>query len=210
MAPYYEIVEGVRLPARLGGHPALDFCNTWAGWNGGAGVDYLEEYDHLVLWAGFVGLLEPERVASLRVNGGRREKQAAAVLERALRLRTDLYGLVSDRGSATAGPTAAIAEELRAARASLELGRAETKFEWRLAPSCDLEAPVLAAAWSAASLLTSSDLPYVRACPGNGCGWVFLDKRGRRRWCSMAACGNREKVRRFSARRREEGSAGGG
>src|SRR3954470_24842232 len=98
MASYFEIVEGVRLPARLGGHPALDFCNTWAGWNGGAGGEYLDEYEHLVLWAGFVGLLEPERVASLRVSGGRRKKQAAAVLARALRLRIALYGLLSDPG----------------------------------------------------------------------------------------------------------------
>ena len=203
MTTYYEIIEGVRLPATLGGHPALDFCNTRAGWNDGAGVEYLADYEHLVLWAGFVGLLEPERVASLRVSGGRRKKQAASVLERALRLRTDLYGLLSDRGIATAGPTAALAEELRAATASLELERADTKFAWRLAASNDLDAPVLAAAWSAASLLTSSDVAHVRACPGHGCGWVFLDRRGRRRWCSMAVCGNRDKARRFSARRRE-------
>src|SRR3954451_2965759 len=132
MAPYYEIIEGVRLPARLGGHPALDFCNTWAGWNDGPGVEYLAEYEHLVLWAGFAGLLEPERVASLRVSARRRKKQAAAVLERALRLRSDLYRLLSDR---TAGPTAVIAEELRAATASLELERAGTRFAWRLAAS---------------------------------------------------------------------------
>jgi predicted RNA-binding Zn ribbon-like protein len=204
MTPYYEIIDGVRLPATLGGHPALDFCNTWAGWNGGAGVEYLEQYEHLVLWAGLAGLLEPERVARLRVSGGRRKNQAASVLERALRLRTDLYGLLSDRGGATAGPTGAIAEELRAATASLELERAEARFAWRIAASHGLEAPVLAAAWSAASLLTSPDLACVRACPGDGCGWLFLDRRGRRRWCSMAVCGNRDKVRRFSARRREE------
>src|SRR3954453_21751958 len=112
MTPYYEIIEGVRLPAKLGGHPALDFCNTRAGWNDGAGVEFLAEYEHLVLWAGFVGLLEPERVASLRVSAGRRKK-AAAVLERALRLRSDLYRLLSDPDTATAGPTAAVAEELR-------------------------------------------------------------------------------------------------
>jgi predicted RNA-binding Zn ribbon-like protein len=36
----------------------------------------------------------------------------------------------------------------------------------------------------------------IRAC--NRCGWLFLDssRGGRRRWCSMATCGNREKASR--------------
>lgn len=41
-------------------------------------------------------------------------------------------------------------------------------------------------------------LPVERlgTCPA--CGWMFLDvtRGGRRRWCSMATCGNRAKVRR--------------
>ena len=38
-------------------------------------------------------------------------------------------------------------------------------------------------------------------CPGRDCGWLFLDASGRRRWCSMGACGSREKMRRMYARR---------
>jgi predicted RNA-binding Zn ribbon-like protein len=30
--------------------------------------------------------------------------------------------------------------------------------------------------------------------PGVDCGSLFLDPRGRRRWCDMAACGNRATV----------------
>jgi predicted RNA-binding Zn ribbon-like protein len=37
------------------------------------------------------------------------------------------------------------------------------------------------------------------------CGWVFADPSGRRRWCSMAWCGNRSKVRRHAARARAIG-----
>jgi predicted RNA-binding Zn ribbon-like protein len=65
-----------------------------------------------------------------------------------------------------------------------------------------IEQPLLAVVWSAAHLLTSPDAPGVAACPGPGCGWIFADPRGRRRWCSMAWCGNRDKVRRFAQRRR--------
>jgi predicted RNA-binding Zn ribbon-like protein len=38
----------------------------------------------------------------------------------------------------------------------------------------------------------------VRACPGAGCGWLFYDPRGRRRWCVMAVCGNRAKAARHA------------
>jgi predicted RNA-binding Zn ribbon-like protein len=44
-----------------------------------------------------------------------------------------------------------------------------------------------------------------RICANDGCRWVFEDasRAGRRRWCDMATCGNRAKVRRFRSRRRD-------
>jgi predicted RNA-binding Zn ribbon-like protein len=58
----------------------------------------------------------------------------------------------------------------------------------------------LGVARAAGELLTSPEPRVVRACPGRGCGWLFLDRRGRRRWCDMAVCGNRAKARRHAAR----------
>ena len=66
-----------------------------------------------------------------------------------------------------------------------------------------LELPVLAVAWSAAGLLASPEVAKVSACPGVDCGWLFLDARGRRRWCDMAACGNRAKVAAHARRMKE-------
>ncbi|MDR0358582.1 MAG: CGNR zinc finger domain-containing protein [bacterium] len=48
----------------------------------------------------------------------------------------------------------------------------------------------------------------MRRCPGRGCGWLFLDASGRRRWCSMQTCGSRAKMRRLYERRRSAGAAG--
>ncbi|WP_169542142.1 CGNR zinc finger domain-containing protein [Solirubrobacter soli] len=45
-------------------------------------------------------------------------------------------------------------------------------------------------------------------CPGRDCGWVFLDTSGRRRWCSMATCGSRAKMRRMYERKRAERAGG--
>ena len=43
-----------------------------------------------------------------------------------------------------------------------------------------------------------------RICANDGCRWVFHDTSptGRRRWCSMASCGNRAKAARHRARKR--------
>lgn len=56
----------------------------------------------------------------------------------------------------------------------------------------------------AIDLATSTDLARVHACEAPECRMLFLDQsRGaRRRWCSMAACGNRAKARAHAARTR--------
>jgi predicted RNA-binding Zn ribbon-like protein len=58
------------------------------------------------------------------------------------------------------------------------------------------------AADAAALLADPARLARLRRCPGRDCGWLFLDMSGRRRWCSMATCGSREKMRRMYARKR--------
>ncbi|MGI8571612.1 MAG: CGNR zinc finger domain-containing protein [Solirubrobacteraceae bacterium] len=80
-------------------------------------------------------------------------------------------------------------------------------IEWEIDPRRGLATPVLAALWSAAQLLVSRETPPVKACPDSGCGWLFLDRKGRRRWCTMATCGNREKAKSFARRQRATADA---
>ena len=49
----------------------------------------------------------------------------------------------------------------------------------------------------------------LRVCANDACRWVFFDASptGRRRWCSMASCGNRAKAARHRARRRSTDAA---
>src|SRR5690606_22809103 len=58
-----------------------------------------------------------------------------------------------------------------------------------------------AVATSAVELLTHGPLDRLGAGPS--CVWLFLDtsKNRRRRWCSMATCGSRDKSRRYYATR---------
>jgi predicted RNA-binding Zn ribbon-like protein len=72
--------------------------------------------------------------------------------------------------------------------------------EW---PARDPRRVRFAVATDAVALLGDAGrLARLRRCPGRGCGWLFLDASGRRRWCSMSTCGSREKMRRMYARQR--------
>ena len=53
---------------------------------------------------------------------------------------------------------------------------------------------------------TSGAWARIRTCAAPGCAGVFLDtsRSGTRRWCDMARCGNRTKVRAHRARTRAE------
>lgn len=68
--------------------------------------------------------------------------------------------------------------------------------------------PVDLPAWTAVEdylQLLARDPTRVRRCAGHGCVLHFYDtsKRGDRRWCSMAGCGNRAKAARHYARARQ-------
>jgi predicted RNA-binding Zn ribbon-like protein len=58
-----------------------------------------------------------------------------------------------------------------------------------------------------ARLVCEEDFSYVRACEGPTCTLLFVDhtKGHRRRWCSMAACGNRAKQLAHYQRRKARG-----
>jgi predicted RNA-binding Zn ribbon-like protein len=45
--------------------------------------------------------------------------------------------------------------------------------------------------------------PRLKACTDEGCQWAFFDttRNRSRTWCSMEECGNKEKTRRYRARR---------
>jgi predicted RNA-binding Zn ribbon-like protein len=197
VARYQRLVDGFVLPAAVAGEPVLDFCNTRAGWGTPEPREYLTSYDHLVVWAREAGLLAAVVAGRLQRRAKREPSEAERVLDRALVLRSAVYSACTDL-DARADWTA-VADEARAAAsiAVLDAGAAPGE-RWRIPEDAGLAAPVLELAAAAAAFLASTDLAVVGRCPGHDCGWLFLDPRGRRRWCVMAVCGNREKARRHA------------
>lgn len=122
-----------------------------------------------------------------------------------LALRTGLRArlLLDNGGEADPGEIVAAEEVLKRAPLTVRLGAGEAPDEPLAA-----EDPVarIAAAW--ALTVASGDWPRLKQCPDHECGWVFWDAtRSRtRRWCTMRVCGNRAKVRAYSARRATAGS----
>jgi len=83
-------------------------------------------------------------------------------------------------------------------QATLLAGEDFYKLDW---PARDPRRVRYAVATDAIALLQDpSRLKRVTRCPGRGCGWLFLNTSGRRRWCSMSTCGSREKMRRLHQR----------
>jgi predicted RNA-binding Zn ribbon-like protein len=209
--------DGRSFGKRVGGRLCLDFVNTVRGRVGnprpGGGHDYadrvvgerLDAYETLVVWGAWADALSEEEARELNDAASGRQAEASGVLERAIVAREAVYRLFK---AAIEGWTpepedlATFNGELRVARGRERL-IASPRFRWEW--DATLEAPdrVL---WpivrSAAELLTRVDLQRVGQCPGEECGWLFLDtsRSGRRRWCDMADCGNVAKARRFRER----------
>lgn len=204
--PHWITVRGLVLPRPVGGHPALDFVNTRAGWGEPPLVvpegepdprEFLRSYDHLAVFAEHAGLLDAPSVAALRRRAATRPRDAEEVLTAAKDLRARLRSVLLDPTDQRG--VRALSRLLQPALAQLHLVPGD-RPRWDVGGG--LERPLSAIAWSGARVVTGTDLTNVHACPGHDCGWLFLDPRGRRRWCSMRSCGNRAKVAAHAERQR--------
>ncbi len=198
-----------RLP-QLGGALCLDFTNT-AVWRMRPGPDEtLVTYDDLLRWAAHAGAIAEPTATTLQRRAAAAPGAAGQTLERAKALREALYRVIL-AGIAGVSPDPASLEtfnrELQAAmsRAGIHPTPAGLRWDWSSpTETIDLARPLWPVVRSAADLLTGSSLERVKRCPGEGCGWLFLDtsRNGSRRWCEMSSCGNRARVRAFAARQR--------
>ena len=188
---WWTTVDDLVLPRQVAGHPALELVNTRSGWHepyDEATQDYLRSYDHLAVLAHHTGLVDEDRIGRLRRRAVRSRDDSAAEVERARRVRRDLHDLVL--GDASRAATERLGAGIARARARQRLVVADTGTRWDF-PTATLQDPVDAFLVAAGELLV--DAPRVGSCPGSGCGWLFVDGSGRRRWCQMAVCGNRAK-----------------
>lgn len=200
----------------VGGRLCLDYANTTSGRAGPRCQEHLRHYSHLIAWGRHSGLLGDEEAARLSVAAQANPGLAEAALAEAIALREAIHGvlLAVARGeapdlNALGGLNRVLAEGM--GRARLIASGEGYSWGWEASRSerPPLSAPLWPIARSAAELLTSPWSTRVRECPGEHCGWLFLDltKNRSRRWCEMEVCGSRAKMQRYRERRRDR-SAG--
>jgi DNA-binding SARP family transcriptional activator/predicted RNA-binding Zn ribbon-like protein len=188
--PMYAVrVRDQWLPWSVGGHPALDFCNTYAGWAGPRlpGADWLHSYATLAVWAEYMDLADEATVTRLLRVARRAPREAGAVLDAARSLRINLYTCLTKPDDGRAFSVVARFAEA-AVKVSTYVLDDTGLGRWTLAPAVGLRLPLHAAAQSAAQLLGDPRRHAVCACRHDHCGWLFLDPSGRRRYCSVATC----------------------
>jgi predicted RNA-binding Zn ribbon-like protein len=191
----------------FGGRLAIDFANIPSY----PGIpSALLSWEDLILFLQAAKVVSPMRSASLLELPGSDPEAADGLLTRSLRLRNALRKIfvamvrnerierdwiepINQILRITDGH-----DELILAGASwkLEFQAREGGLDWLLA----------AIARSAAEIIGEGPRARLRVCANPDCGLFFSDnsRTRRRRWCSMAICGNRHKVANFARRHASE------
>jgi predicted RNA-binding Zn ribbon-like protein len=176
-------------------HPALGLLNTIAQIDGQAQDAWMSDAD-VSAW-----LIHGDWWSNQAMDSA----QTAGLLEAARSLRETVRGLVVRRKNGEAIDPTPLNRLMAQATSHPELVVDDTggmRLERRRGQDtpAQLLAPV---AEAAADLLANGDFDLVRKCEDASCTLWFYDrtKSHRRRWCSMAVCGNRHKVAAFRKRR---------
>jgi predicted RNA-binding Zn ribbon-like protein len=189
----------------LGERLWLDFINT-EDVRRGARIEMLADFDDLLRWLEAAGVLDAERAAGIRRRAHQQLTGAAAALIDARKVRASLRDL-AERGMTHPQVRLDVLAEINrvlgrsVGTRRVEL-RADGSFARTFVPVGDAFAGLMIpVAESAADALVLGELARVHRCADARCTRVFLDatKNGRRRWCDMAACGNRAKAARHRA-----------
>jgi len=189
-------------PKLIAGRLALDFAN-------------LRPVAHDLSWTEFVDFLMDSRVVSeergMRLESleGSEPGAVDAVVLKILRLQECVRAIFSAVEEGREFPKAWVAPinvilrvteghdevVVRDGKWRLEFIGRESGLEWLLA----------AIARSAAELIVEGQNAPLKRCANAGCRLFFYDdsRTRRRRWCSMAVCGNRHKVAAFLKRKGE-------
>jgi predicted RNA-binding Zn ribbon-like protein len=185
----------------LGDHGALDFLNTLATPDGVA-TEWIGDGEAFLGWCRTAGMIDGADERAIRSAFGVGDIDQAA--KEARSLREWFRGIVTAKGKLSGATTQDAEKRLNGILLDDErLQLLETQSGWRTQRLWRQPKAMLGpVAESIGKLLLEEDVSLVRQCGGEDCTVIFLDrtKSHKRRWCSMAACGNRAKVAAFRAR----------
>jgi predicted RNA-binding Zn ribbon-like protein len=176
----------------IGNHPGLDLLNTEAVDHRGARVELLGSWHDVVAWAEAAGIVTTARHDAHAAPTGR---QARSALDWARRLRAGARQTLDPEANDPVAGAHTLAEAVADVPVRLvyqphaQLGTASVATD---DPIDKLRLALALAVLDATQL----DRSRVRRCESEQCVLLFYDtsKNRSRRWCDMAACGNRAKA----------------
>jgi predicted RNA-binding Zn ribbon-like protein len=183
-------------PLFIGEHLALDFINSRYGVDAGR-REYLVSDEAVLDWLHRAGVW-PSTVTLPATS------RRGSVLRSALELRECALELVRKRKARTTGDPAILNQ-------FLAVERSHARVTWKKGQAPQLvreyasDILLVPVALAVAQFLAEGDFELIRQCESTDCTLWFYDrtKAHRRRWCSMALCGNRAKVTAFRARQKQ-------
>ena len=183
---------------------ALDFLNT-KELESGSLVDHFETPAQAFDWLAGRNLVHPELLERERIRVMGDPEAGQRALGRIRRVRDALREVADAVAEHRRATPAALAEVNRAIRARevLELEQADDGVRVGHKHIGDPVDDALAQlAEPIVQEIANGRPERFRICDNETCRWVFFDASptGRRRWCSMASCGNRAKARRHRER----------
>jgi predicted RNA-binding Zn ribbon-like protein len=196
----------------IAGAVCLDFINTLDDRFSSEPKELLKTYEDLARFGEDAGIMDPTQVNHLFGLSYAEPEAAQRALGAATQLREVMYAVfwaIVNKKPVPPAPLLRLNQYVQVAAQHACLVPSNGHFEWSFeAARNNFEAPLWPIARSAAELLASDQLAYVRACASKTCLWLFLDesKNHRRRWCDMTKCGNRAKFQRFYRRQKKSSS----
>jgi predicted RNA-binding Zn ribbon-like protein len=187
----------------VGGRLAIDFANIPS--YPGSPAEHLS-WEELIVFLQASRIVSAERGSSLLALSGSDPDSAQSLLSRSLRLRDALrkvFGAIVRKELIAREWTEPINQILRITEGHDEIVLEENSWKMEFkAREGGLDWLLAAIARSAAEIIVEGAQARLRICANPACGLFFSDKSRtrRRRWCSMAICGNRHKVASFARR----------
>lgn len=201
----------------IGGNLCLDFVNTVGGrYNhheqGNISFTFKEErllnFERFVDWGKAKNIINDNEEKNLISFAQKNKREAENIFERARTLRKAIAGIfvkISLGMDPIQRDIDILNHECSIAREGQKLIYTSTgEFVWNSEYRDKPDFIVSQIALSTSELIVSKDMSRIRQCPGDDCGWIFLDKTKNRsrQWCDMKDCGNLAKVHRFREKRK--------
>ncbi|MCM2998475.1 CGNR zinc finger domain-containing protein [Paenibacillus cellulositrophicus] len=179
----------------LSGHPSLDLVNTELV-RRGIRHDLLIRPEDLTAW--LEALHMKESLPSLQHASSEITKEALNKVKEFRMVVRDMYERLADGQEVTRS-------WIRLMEACIAKAPLSYHFiDGRLVPvplGTDIDAILSLVALDALRLLEAGELAYLHRCSNPECVLLYVDRSGRRKWCSMKICGNRNKVARNQAKK---------